>query len=108
MEKESNRIAAIVVISLSVILLLGFWFIPYEVLAQISGIMGVVLPTAAKAYQEFKRLAPKFELDVDGAKDITVTIPRHVGRISVKVKNCNHVTIEGAGDDISIERKKDE
>lgn len=101
-----ERLAVVIVVVFTIILLGGFWFIPYQTLANISGVLGVALPAFVKVYQEYRRLRPRFEIDVSDSDDIILVLPRNILRLKLSFKNVGKCVIEGAGDKIEV--KKDD
>lgn len=102
---DRERIIIMTLVCFTVILLVGFWVIPNDLLAQVSGILGVSLPACVKIYQAYRKLQPRFEMDLEDVGDVVITLPRNIHRIKMKVKNAKSLTIEGAGDDIIISPK---
>lgn len=103
---RSEKAFIVIVGAFTAILLIGYFIIPYELLAHVSGIAGVILPGFVKLYDAYKKMQPKFCIDVDGAEDITLTVPRNTARVQMKIRNVKNVVIEGNGEDVVITKGK--
>ena len=100
--ESKERVFIVVVVCFTIILLAGFWVIPNDMLAQASGVLGVCLPAFVKLYQAFRKLQPRFDMELEDVGNVVITLPRNIQRIRLKVKNAKSLTIEGAGDEIIL------